>query len=1372
MGIDICRRKMSITMEDGIMEEFKESSDDSRLPRRSRYVKNEPEKTIGPFQRYSEERLNSTESLIGKVKKPCTENLSGSQSSSSLPPIEDCEGTLEDINISSTNNLNSQLSESSIHTPSPELNSGYASWYYAEEQQQIVNMLREVNMRHERQLRRDMAARSDRPCSDDSTSSNIDPNSSDGLQRSLSSDDEDDGIIVLVSPEGDNSTADPLDSEDTKDLENDYLEKSVSDYFEEFQSIFTVSPEKNIINTLTKECMKESLAVADSNKADSVEEVEQIGNASAKEELLVQSEFNSHDSKDCPTVTTLKVENADQNKKMAEKEQKILSPSLPEHVKETGIHSGEFFSEHREENNTIIGNKMQTYTDDVMNISNFSSESSGSKKCSDNIEGEKCIAENKNRDIFENCSKQQNRKPDVNTKRNSPSYRKNYQLPTNYRHNASQSSIVKFVNELSMKNKLLFSLGINPVQSINKSHFSSTYHKPEMIQRLLTKSIKDFVPAPSISVENYSKNNNISHEHKTEHFQSCGSKIDDDNQEMPFWKKLPYFIQRNEFPEKKEVRSETNLSPRDVIKSRSNVEVTSFSDTCLPFKDKEMCYRRISVEELFQSATVSKSRDTKDSVNVQPFSDKIEHIPNEYRNLISATDHLKQILKIGTENKLQKCSSASEKYYEKDHCPSDTVIGNANNINKCSNAMSSFKRYDGESEKDSNLKNNFAGKVSVNYAQNNKNQNNSHAQDDFEKSKTSTVARIEDQNNISISRQTNRSNFTSKSDYSRKGYKQDKFSKFQHKEILPGSTASKFNDKNKSANTTDDYCRTEILSSKNSSSTDEKPRSKRKKKYKTDKPKVKEDYLKNDMPICSTSEYRDKRDLKVKSDYSTYNSEIEPLSSYEKLSYVSKDKYRSSWRDVKRADSVTTAGIKKEVKKYTNLDSLNIIKVKKVANIPGTVTKEDSYNQCKNAVSSKNMAADISRKEKQNSITSKHSNLSYSAGYSVNREMEDKSVAEPSTTHFEKKSANNATLNPHFQYSKSKNIKATQSAEGRALIKEKNFRMEDPSVESYSNLCSSKYNASPGKWWQYGSNSRYVHSYRNYHERACFERDRLSKSKRSDFKLKTDYKATYEKECDAVNLIDKEQYCQKENAFATDKETHCHTDPKSNSSSKTKTGHTTEFKEKFVLESIYSCPKSLKPQENNAFLYTNKLSAVGKAENKNKKEEEIVPDKDKSNSCNSNCNKSIKQEEKEFVKVMPLPSLSVIESETAQDYSKKANLTGNECLNKDLNVYPSGTVNDTMVSPHKNKIAEIGCEKCNDDVSDVDCKTGDKSIINPENQLIVSSHNVRQNISCMVQMKTSEIIGIESERGALVNSKQMEEQQIEQRILRKIQSLI
>ncbi|PRD22576.1 UNVERIFIED_CONTAM: hypothetical protein NCL1_48767 [Trichonephila clavipes] len=108
---------------------FKESSDDSRVPRRSsRYVKNEPEKTIGPFQRYSEERLNSTESLIGKVKKTCIENLSGSQSSSSLPPIEDCEGTLEDINISSTNNLNSQLSESSIHTPSPELNSGYASW--------------------------------------------------------------------------------------------------------------------------------------------------------------------------------------------------------------------------------------------------------------------------------------------------------------------------------------------------------------------------------------------------------------------------------------------------------------------------------------------------------------------------------------------------------------------------------------------------------------------------------------------------------------------------------------------------------------------------------------------------------------------------------------------------------------------------------------------------------------------------------------------------------------------------------------------------------------------------------------------------------------------------------------------------------------------------------------------------------------------------------------------------------------------------------------------------------------------------------------------------------------------------------------------
>ncbi|GFQ71374.1 hypothetical protein TNCT_583521 [Trichonephila clavata] len=405
-----------------------------------------------------------------------------------------------------------------------------------------------------------------------------------------------------------------------------------------------------------------------------------------------------------------------------------------------------------------------------------------------------------------------------------------------------------------------------------------------------------------------------------------------------------------------------------------------------------MCYRRISVDELFRSAAVSKNRGTKDSVNIQPFKDNTECITGEHKTLISATDHLKQILKIGTENEFQKCPSTSEKCYKNNICPTENVIGNVCNINKSSDALSQFKRCDGEIEKDSSLKNNLSSKVSISYAQNNKNQNNSHAQDDFGKSRTTTVSRIEDQNSVSSSRQTNRCHYTSKSDYSRKGYKQDKLSKFQHKEILPGYAASKSNDKNKSANTSEDHCRTEVLPFKNSSSMDERPKSKRKKKYKIDKPKVKEDSSKKDIPLCSSSEYRDKRDLKVQSDYSTYNIKIEPISSFEKLSYVNKDKYRNSWRDVRRADSVTTASIKKEVKNIMISNRLTSLKSKRVVSTPGSATKEDSYNQCKSAISSKNTVTENSRKEKKSSVNSKLSNLNQSLADSVDRESEDKNV--------------------------------------------------------------------------------------------------------------------------------------------------------------------------------------------------------------------------------------------------------------------------------------------------------------------------------------------------------------------------------------------
>ncbi|GIY82662.1 hypothetical protein CEXT_508431 [Caerostris extrusa] len=192
--------------------------------------------------------------------------------------------------------------------------------YHAEEQQQIVNMLREVNMRHEMQLRRDMAARNERPFSDDSMSSNVDQGSSDGLQHSWSSDDEDDGIVVLVSPEGDVPPSDQVDPDDTKELGNDYLEKSTSDYFEEFQSIFTVSPEKNIINTLTKECLKESA------KSDTVNEETQTAVLNTEEDSLNMNKHteitgNAKGIDTCAANSSIK--NADDILKINEKALKI-----------------------------------------------------------------------------------------------------------------------------------------------------------------------------------------------------------------------------------------------------------------------------------------------------------------------------------------------------------------------------------------------------------------------------------------------------------------------------------------------------------------------------------------------------------------------------------------------------------------------------------------------------------------------------------------------------------------------------------------------------------------------------------------------------------------------------------------------------------------------------------------------------------------------------------------------------------------------------------------------------------------------------------------------------------------------------------------
>ncbi|GFT54806.1 uncharacterized protein NPIL_278671 [Nephila pilipes] len=1339
---------------------FKENFDDGRVFKRSsRYVKSDS----GPFQRYNEERLDSTDSITRKVKKASFENLSASQSNTSLPPNEDRERTLEDIKTSSTNNLNSQPSDTAINTPSPELNSGYASWYYAEEQQQIVNMLREVNMRHERQLRRDMAARTDRPCSDDSITSNTDPNSSDGLQRSLSSDDEDDGIVVLVSPEGENSATDTLDPDDAKDLDNDYLEKSVSDYFEEFQSIFTVSPEKNIINNLTKECMKESLAVTDSNKANRIQEEGRVDKSNATEELSVKSEPKSNDSNDRTTEeSTLEVEIATRVTKMGDKGQDIVNAALPKPAGEQEKGLGELFCEIDGGNDTAIERKKQTSSDNFISVSNSSPKISSTKSYSEVFsKGEKCFVETTCLDVPDASSKHLHRKLGIDPKRNSPSSRNNYQPSTNYGHNTAHSDIMKLVNELSKKNKFFSFCVNNPSQSANNSHFHPSQHVPENKQENVFNSIKDFIQA-CIPIDNFLKNNNISIEHETDNFQLRRSNEGNKNPELSFWKKLPHFIQRTGIPERKEVRSEIALSARDKIKYQTNVELTSFSDTCLPFKSKGMNYRRISVDELFQLAKEANNNiNTKDPVNIQQNNVNTECISGEHRNLISATDHLKQILKIGKETESQKCSSASGKYHENDFCPTEVVSDVTSSVNKIpvvSNSNSSFKKCDGGIEKDSGLKSTIA----VKYYQNScKIQNNSHNQDEFGNLKTK-VTRMEDQNSISNSRQNNRSSFSSKIDYSRKGYKQEKFNKFQQREILPENPASRPNNKKKSNNIVADSCKTENLPSKNLSKdyTEEKPKSKRRKKYKSEKSKVKDDTLKTDVSLCVNNDYRDKRNLKDKSVYSTYNTEV----GIEKLAYINKDKYRTSWKDVRRTDGLITSSFKKELNKLNDIESLNNIKVKQIACVPVNATKLDRCNHCKHAGASKSVATDHLKKGKQNSVTAKHSNSDESTACSIDEVYEDKIIYEPLATQvstkeltLENKSTRSAELNPHFHYSKSKNIERTQSTERRTLRKEKNYRIGNHSVKSYNNSGSSKYDASPSKLWHQGNNSRYEHSYRNHHERACFERDRLSKSKRSDYKLKTDYRATCEKDSE-VSLIDKEQCRRREKAFTTDKGSYYHKDSKSSSTSKTKSVLVTELKEKLVLESIYSYHKVIEPrEENNIVISTKNLSTVVKEDNI--KEVGISPDKDRrKDRFFDNCDESIKENEKESAKRMltleSMSSVSMVKDDTDPVISEKANLIYKTCSNNDSNCSSLKYTEDSS-SSYENKINEINHEKL-DNISTIDSKVGENSIINQADEFIITSHNILQNDSCLVKEENSEITPIEEECGALANSKQIE----------------
>ncbi|XP_071033846.1 myb-like protein X [Parasteatoda tepidariorum] len=179
-------------------------------------------------------------------------NLNASYMKTEIPPTATA---MENKALKEEKCASLDSSQTSILATASNINEIYDSWFCFEEQQKIVDMLRDVHIRHERQLKRDMmAARGSLLVLDEPTMSAADPSN---ISPASQSSDDEDGITVLVSPKA----ALPIPSPESEDIcssRDDYLELSASDYFEEFQNIFTVSPEKQIINSLTKELLKQN----------------------------------------------------------------------------------------------------------------------------------------------------------------------------------------------------------------------------------------------------------------------------------------------------------------------------------------------------------------------------------------------------------------------------------------------------------------------------------------------------------------------------------------------------------------------------------------------------------------------------------------------------------------------------------------------------------------------------------------------------------------------------------------------------------------------------------------------------------------------------------------------------------------------------------------------------------------------------------------------------------------------------------------------------------------------------------------------------------------------------------------------------------
>ncbi|GBN20275.1 hypothetical protein AVEN_226150-1 [Araneus ventricosus] len=1253
---------------------FKSNFDDGRHQRRN---PGHSRDHSDHFQRYKNERLKSLENLSVNVKHASVENLHDSEPNSPVV-ADEVTGKAAEAKTSSSNNSSAQLSEKSAHTPSPEIDNGYASWYNAEEQQQIVNMLKEVNMRHERQLRRNSVLRSERPTSDDSTCSNAD-------RASLSSDDEDDGIVVLVSLEKDGPPPDDPDEE--KDIANDYLEKSVSDYFEEFQSIFTVSPEKNIFNSLTKECMKECTKSKEKAE-DTVLMVEKESSDQNKQ---------AEDKKGDGSLSAM----AETESGIRDVENEIASES---DQREATTATGEDKSASLDEPRILFDATPSTSRDSEVqkfNVTSKSIEQAASSVYELNdkhIEGLK--TERKVSETSKNIEEAASSVYELNGKSEEAAVLNSVQRndkPGNICDLcSSRTDITKIVSQLRKKDvtKPL----ITKPQPLNTTQSRSSYCRPEIVYSFPNQTT--VYMQNSWPVDYRIKRNTADYKYKTNRLPQCPSDAISKSVETAFLKKFPCFIRQAVIPERKEAKSEPYLLRRNEIKLQNNIPITSFSDSHLPFKGQNAHYKRITVEELFQ--TVSQNRKERE---VQKFGIK-EDLSCE---LVTASDHLKKILKIGKGNESRIHSPALKN--DNKFKDNDQKVGNYRDANVGSQFPYTSLlsgRYTPEGDK--------CGQKQI-----------LQTRDDPGKSTTAKAEQTSTRNNAYDSKPNYGVNSQTKYENAHKNYKQGKSAQFSQRDAsssLPVCGPTKPVNKAKSQNSDIVVCKNhyvDTLPKMNSSKegADQKEtmsKPKRRKKLKNDKTKTKNEGETVGKAVVVTSVCSDKTDinqeLRTGSDCGKYREKFDRAVPIKNSACTDEDKHCNSWKNRKRADSFVSS--KKESSKFSETDSQSSNDLKtQISQQPSeSCLKQNRQSKVKASTSRKNNSSFskscVSHEISKESISSaskglKNENL---------RQTENNSAIKKTA---EKGNSNVADLNilklktdedDRHSGAESKNLKVRDSTHSRENLHSAptpSNRKESPSklrqkrapksLVSCKNVSDREHlerdrSESPSKLRQKCARApRNFVSRKKFSDGEHLERDLAVKTGRNCDKLVRNYSETYEK----ASCSGKGNYFPTSNSFGPRKNSF-KTKNKVSSPSGTVPSHTTDIKEKFVLESIYCYSKPSKIDDKNSVISETNTTNVRKEEKRKHLTGEVktFSDEGKQNSLICELGDDAMQERS---------TGDAKESNNSQSMCAAPNLKNLQNLNYSarMNICTRSFVSSTASKESQNiKIEDIGNKKFSD----------------------------------------------------------------------------